>query len=126
MSQGACDAEGSAMARWSKGQSGNPKGRSRRGHTFTDALRTKGTPEELADLAWQAARAGEPWAIQMIFNRLEPQPTQLKLTHEVDNGQRLDYTKLTDAEIEQLEGLLKRATGPVTEIESGEGPAPAA
>jgi hypothetical protein len=114
------------MPRWTKGQSGNPRGRPRRGYTFTDALRAKGTPEELAEVAWKAARKGEPWAIQMIFNRLEPQPTQLKLTHEVDNGQQLDYSKLTDEEIKQLESLLERATTPVAEIEGGEGPPPSA
>jgi hypothetical protein len=46
--------------------------------------------EELAELAWKAAREGEPWAIQMIYNRLEPQPAQFKLTHEVDNGNPID------------------------------------
>ena len=111
------------MARWTKGESGNPRGRPRRGNTFSDALRAKGTPEELDELAWKAARNGEPWAILTLFNRLEPQPTQLRLTHEVDNGQ-LDYSKLNDDEIRQLESLLERATTPAVEIEDGEGPAP--
>jgi uncharacterized protein DUF5681 len=112
------------MARWTKGQSGNPRGRPRRGSTFSEALRAKGTPEELAELAWKAARNGEPWAIQTLFNRLEPQPTQVWLTHEVDHGPQLDYRKLTDDEIRQLESLLERATTPVAEIKDGEGPAP--
>jgi hypothetical protein len=111
------------MSQWIKGQSGNPKGRPKRGHTFTDALRAKGSPAELAEIAWKAARAGEAWAIQLIFNRLEPQPTQLKLTHEVENGQQLDYTKLSDTEIEQLESLLERTSGATAEIEGGEVPA---
>jgi len=81
------------MPRWSKGQSGNPKGRPKRGRTFSDALDAKGTAEELAELAWTAARNGEPWAIQMIYTRLEPQPAQLNLTHEVDNGNSIDYPR---------------------------------
>jgi hypothetical protein len=69
------------MAQWRKGQSGNPRGRPRRGNSFSEALRSKGTPDELAEIAWKAARNGEPWAIQMIFNRMEPLTTQLFLTH---------------------------------------------
>ncbi len=64
------------MARWAKGHSGNPTGRPKRGQAFTDALRGKGTADELAELAWKAARQGAPWAIQMIYNRLEPQTAQ--------------------------------------------------
>jgi hypothetical protein len=110
------------MPRWSKGQSGNPKGRPKRGRTFSDALDAKGTAEELAELAWTAARNGEPWAIQMIYTRLEPQPAQLNLTHEVDNGNSIDYRRLTNEEINLLENLLERASTPVGEIESGESP----
>lgn len=99
--------------RWIKGRSGNPKGHPKRGHTFSDALNAKRTPEELAELAWKAAREGQPWAIQMIYNRLEPQPAQLKLTHELDNGN-------------PIESLLERASTPADESESGESPTPAA
>ncbi len=109
------------MPRWTKGQSGNPKGRPRRGDTFTGALRAKGTAEELAELAWTAARDGAPWAIQMIYNRLEPQPTQLKLTQEVDNENPIDYRRLNDDEARLLERLLERAATPVAEIESRDG-----
>jgi hypothetical protein len=109
------------MARWAKGKSGNPRGRPKRGQTFTDALSGKGTAEELAGLAWKAAREGAPWAIQMIYNRLDPQPAQLKLTHEVDNGSRIDFSRLTNEELDQLESLVERAATPVAEIESGEG-----
>ena len=111
------------MSKWIKGQSGNPKGRPKRGNTLAEALREKGSAKELAELAWKAARAGEAWAIQLIFNRLEPVTTQLRLTHEVEHGEQLDYTKLSDAEIEQLENLLERAGSPIAEIEGGEGPA---
>jgi len=48
------------MPKRQPGQSGNPKGRPKKGRTFTDALEAKGTPAELAELAWKAARNGEP------------------------------------------------------------------
>jgi hypothetical protein len=114
------------MPRWTKGRSGNPKGRPKRGRSFSDALDAKGTAEELAELAWKAARAGEPWAIQMIYNRLEPQPAQWNLTHEVDNENKIDYRRLTTEDINQLERLLERASTPVDEIENRESPTPAA
>ena len=96
------------MPRWMKGQSGNPKGRPKHGQTFSDALHAKGTAEELAELAWRAARAGEPWAIQMIYNRLEPQRAHSKLTHEVDLGNRIDYTRVTTKKINQMDSRLER------------------
>ena len=111
---------------WTPGQSGNPKGRPRCGHTFSDALHAKGTAEELSEITWKAARAGEAWAIQMIYNRLEPQPAQLKLTHEVDNGNPIDYRRLTNEELIQMESLLERASTPVEEIEDGKSPTPVA
>src|SRR5260370_29265543 len=112
--------------RWVKGQSANSEGRPKRAHPSTDALYEKGTAEELAALAWKAAREGAPWAIQMIYNRLDPQPAQVKLTHEADNGNPIDYSRLTDEEIKQLERLFERAATPVAELEGGESPAPAA
>jgi Family of unknown function (DUF5681) len=39
------------MPKRQPGQSGNPKGRPKKGRTFTDALEAKGTPAELAELA---------------------------------------------------------------------------
>jgi len=103
---------------WTKGQSGNPRGRPKRGMAFTDALRAKGTPKELADIAWKAARKGEPWAIQMIYQRLEPVLAQMKLTHEVKDA-RFDFSKLTDAELTAVERILERAANSPPQLESG-------
>ena len=97
------------MPRWSKGQSGNPKGRPKHDYAFTDALRAKGTPDELATLAWNAARQGAPWAVQMIFNRLEPPSSQINLISEKYNVPSIDYTRFTPDELQQLEALLERA-----------------
>jgi hypothetical protein len=110
--------------RWQPGQSGNPSGIARNRLKFEEAfyaaLIGQGAPEEAASLLWESARAHEPWAIQAILQRLAPQTQQIKLTHEVEDDQAIDYTRLADGEIEQLERLLKRATTPVAALESGE------
>lgn len=110
------------MPRWSKGHSGNPKGRPKHEHTFTDALRAHGTPEQLAELAWLAARGGAPWAIQMIFNRLEPPSAQAKISQESNHANPTDYSRLTADELQQLESLLERARNRAADIEGGESP----
>ena len=112
------------MARWNKGHSGNPKGRPKREHTFTDALRAHGSPMELAQLVWEAARKGAPWAIQMIFNRLEPQSAQVNISQEPSIDYPTDYSRLTNDEVQQLESLLERARSRVADIEGREGPPP--
>ena len=74
----------------------------------------QGGAEEAADLLWECARKREPWALQALLQRLAPQTQRLKLTHQVQNEPAIDYTRLEDAEIEQMERLLLRATNPVT------------
>lgn len=112
--------------RWPPGQSGNPAGiprsRLKFEQAFYSALIGQGGPEEAASLLWECARAREPWAVQALLQRLAPQTQQIKLTHEVENEQAIDYTRLTGDEIEQLERLLERATTPVAAIEDGESP----
>jgi hypothetical protein len=110
---------------WQAGQSGNPSGIARNRLKFEDAfyaaLIEQGAPEEAAALLWQCARAREPWAIQALLQRLAPPTQQIKLTQEADNANTVDFTLLSDAELEQFEKLLKRATTPVAALESGEG-----
>ena len=113
---------GNETAKWKPGQSGNPAGKSKRRarfeEAFTDALITDGSPEEAAQLLWEAARNKEPWAIQELCRRFSPQPQSLHLVHEVEN-EELDYTKLTDDEIQQLEAILERAQPPSPERREG-------
>jgi hypothetical protein len=67
---------GNEAAKWKPGQSGNPadksKGRARFEDAFNEALITQGSPEEAAELLWQAARDKEPWAIQEVCRRFAP------------------------------------------------------
>ena len=103
--------------RWQPGRSGNPAGiarsRLRFEERFYTALLEQGGAEEAASLLWEGARKREPWAVQALLQRLAPQAQQIKLTREVDDEPTIDYTRLEDSEIEQLERLLERATTPV-------------
>src|SRR5713101_6078559 len=111
--------------RWVSGVSGNPsgksKGRSRFEQAFNEALITEGSPEEAAKLLWEAARAKEAWAIQSICQRFAPQTQSLRLVHEV-NDDGIDYSKLTDEQIEQLEAIMEQAGVQPVAIEGGESP----
>jgi len=113
--------------RWVSGVSGNPSGKSKHRAYFEDAfneaLITEGSPEEAAKLLWEAARAKEPWAIQSICQRFAPQAQSLRLVHEV-NDDGIDYSKLTDEQIDQLNAIMELAADQPLAIEGGEGPAP--
>ena len=110
--------------RWQPGQSGNPAGSPRARRAFEaalmDALMAEGSPEECARLLWQAAREDKaPWAIQTLLQRLAPQTQNFKLIHEREDH-AVDYTKLTDAQLQQLESLLEAAGVQPPQIEGGE------
>jgi len=68
--------------------------------------------QELADLAWKAARAGEPWAFQEIRGQLAPliAAAQIKVTHEVSEY-GIDIERLSDGEFAELGRLLEKAAG---------------
>ena len=99
---------GSQATQWRPGQSGNPAGKSKRRaqfeETFTEALLTEGGAQEAAKLLWEAARAKEPWAIQEICRRFAPETASVRMIHEVEDG-KLDYSKLTDEQLQQLEAI---------------------
>lgn len=117
---------GNETAKWKPGQSGNPAGKSKRRalfeEAFNEALITDGSPEEAAGLLWAAARNGEPWAIQELCRRFSPQPHTLHLIHEEETHE-LDYTKLTEEQIDQLDRLLGQTEVQSIRAETGEGPA---
>src|SRR5260370_1164862 len=104
---------GNETAKWKPGQSGNPAGVSRLRAdfelAFTEALITAGNAEEAAQLLWAAARSKEPWAIQELCRRFAPETRSLRLVREV-NHDGIDYSKLTDQQIEQLDAILEQAS----------------
>jgi hypothetical protein len=113
--------------RWQPGQSGNPAGiarsRLRFEECFYASLIERGAAEEAASLLWDCARKREPWAVQALLQRLAPETKQIKLTHGVQNEPTIDYTRLSDEELEHLEKLLERAKIPTGSSENGEGQA---
>jgi hypothetical protein len=116
---------GNETAKWKPGQSGNLAGKSKQRVQFEDAfneaLITHGSPEEAAELLWQAARGKEPWAIQELCRRFAPQTQSLHMVHEVDDG-KLEYTKLSNEQIQQLEAILEQAGDQSLSSEGGESP----
>jgi len=103
---------GNEATKWKPGQSGNLAGKSKQRtqfeEAFNEALITQGGPEEAARLLWESARSKEPWAIQELCRRFAPQTQSLHLIHEVDND-KLDSSKLTDDQIQQLDAILEQA-----------------
>jgi hypothetical protein len=113
--------------RWGPGVSGNAAGKSKYRaqfeEGFNEALITEGSPEEAARLLWEAARAKEPWAIQNLCQRFAPQTQSLKLTHEVNNDS-IDYSKLTNEQLQQLDSLLEQASLQPPAPKGGDGTSP--
>lgn len=87
------------------GQSGNPSGR--RPAILTKALAAKLTPEkaeQLATVLLQKAEAGESWAMQAIWERIEG-----KVPNRNEDGKPGDFDlDLDDVETKTLKAALKR------------------
>jgi len=119
-------ASGNDAAKWKPGQSGNLAGksklRSQFDESFNTALLAHGSPEEAAKLLWEAAREQQPWAIQELCRRFAPEAPSLRLVHEVDHND-IDYSKLTDEQLEQLESILRQAQVQPGGNTGGESPA---
>ena len=97
--------------RWPPGQSGNPAGKSKRRvafeESFNEALITHGSPEEAAQLLWQAARAREPWAIQELCRRFAPQAHSFHIQDIQD--EQIDYSQFSKEQLRQLDAILQQA-----------------
>lgn len=117
---------GGQETRWAAGQSGNPAGKPKARIEFeralADALITEGSAEEVAKILWGAARNGAPWAVQLLLQRLAPQDQSLRLVHErgIDHD-GIDYSQLTDEQIEQLRAILERTAGNTLCVGDGSG-----
>lgn len=111
--------------RWPPGQSGNPAGVARSRLEFEDRFYTslieQGAAEEAASLLWECAREHEPWAVQALLQRLAPETKQIKLTHGVDDEPTLDYTRLSNQQLDQLDELLEQAKVSPESGEDGKG-----
>ena len=61
---------------WKPGQSGNPKGRPKKGETVTDAIRDKIGPELLAEKLLELVEAGDLAAIKYATDRQDGRPIE--------------------------------------------------
>jgi len=109
--------------RWQPGQSGNPAGIARSRlefeQSFYTALLDHGSAEEVASLLWESVRKREPWAIQAILPRLAPEAKQINVTHGLQDEPTIDYSQLSDEELDQLRRLLTKAATPTGTGEGG-------
>lgn len=118
---------GNGAAKWKPGQSANPAGKSKQRlefeQRFNEALLSYGSPEEAVELLWKVARKEEAWGIQELCRRFAPEAHSLHLIHEVNNDE-IDYSKLTDEQLRQLEAILEAAKAQPVRLTDGKGPAP--
>lgn len=108
--------------RWPPGVSGNPQGVTKTQQRFRELYvlalaggsdeELEARAQELADIAWKAARKGESWAYQEIRGQLAPliAAAQIRLVHEA-NDDGIDFGQLTDGEFAELGRLLEKAAG---------------
>jgi hypothetical protein len=108
---------------WQPGQSGNPLGRSKRRRQFDEALadamatdHPEEAAQELSDIVWAAARKGESWAVQLLFQRLSPQPLNVKM--EVSKQDEIDFGKWSDEQLDQFGKLLEQVESQQRLLES--------
>jgi hypothetical protein len=105
------------------GETRNPGGMSRARREFEQAfyraLICEGSATEAAKLLWECARAKEPWAIQLLLQRIAPQDSKIKLEVSRDDD-GFDPTRLTDEQLDQFIKLAELAQSAAPQLESGE------
>lgn len=97
------------------GQSGNPKGRPKKGRSMTEALEAAVTPRarrKIAKLVLEKALAGDPWAIAFLFDRIDGRaPLRIDIAERVREFAR--EAGLSDDDVEEAvltaEGIVREA-----------------
>ena len=84
--------------RFKPGESGNKKGRPKKGEAFTDIIRkigetkknNKTRKERIIEKAYSMAEEGDIRAIQFLVERLDGKPIQTNLVAEVDSDELVE------------------------------------
>lgn len=94
-------------ASWRPGQSGNPKGRPRKGNALTEAVRESAEPHELVAIALELARNGESEStrLQALAWLRDSGYTRPAERHEVAAVAADDDSDLDGLTVEQLREL---------------------
>ena len=111
----------SAGKKFGPGVSGNPQGVSKLRKAFEEqfyaSMTDPATVSEAMDALRKAIQEGQPWAIQLLFSKL--MPPQLDLRMEVNRRDEIDWSRVSDDELEKLESIAQRIAGS-SQPESGE------
>ena len=106
--------------RWQPGQGGNPAGmpqaRVEFERAFYEALMRQGSPDEAAALLWASAREREPWAVQLLLQRIAPETSKVRLEVARDE---IDFSRLSDDDLTTLERILEGALKPAEALADG-------
>ena len=107
------------------GQSGNPETRFKPGNQHRWPPRQSGNPAGIARSRLQFeesfyAALLDRGSAEEVASRLAPESKQIKMTHGLQNETNIDYTRLSGAELDQIQRLLERARVPTGTGEDGE------
>ena len=105
---------------WQKGESGNPRGRPRKGNTLADAMRTllaeersdnRTAKELLVELTFRRAMEGNMAALKLIWNYVDGMPpSRDELAISADPDLIPDFSAVTDEELRTMASITEKIT----------------
>lgn len=85
---------------WSKGQSGNPKGRPKGGNTLAAAIRRKVDPDELVEEVMRTMKETTSEATRMACVKFLTEWSESKPAQKLEVGHAGEFEQLSDADLQ--------------------------